>query len=314
MKSSISVFIPCFNDGHHIENRLMELCHQSVPPLEVLIWDDGSTDDSIEKITCAIRKVSPHFPVVVKPGMVNMGSPASITQGMPLLTGDYVFIHAADNELRNTRMFENATMDLECADQVAYWVSQTERQDPKNGVLLTIGSKLAKGKDDRSTFVDPFVAALMAEHDRLDVSCPSMIWNRSFLTEHEPFRREFKWYADWYAAYLGAFTNGFIFHRSSDVRVVLKDGYYANGVRSKENIVVIDRLVRGAISGPVGHLFERTGVIGDLGLRALKIASQYLDPVDRTWAWKRAFKNSALRFASRHCPRFIARMASQFFQ
>lgn len=45
----VSVVIPCFNAGPFLERSLQSLRASTVPPLEVIVVDDGSTDDSIAR-------------------------------------------------------------------------------------------------------------------------------------------------------------------------------------------------------------------------------------------------------------------------
>ncbi|HLW67471.1 MAG TPA: glycosyltransferase family A protein, partial [Gemmataceae bacterium] len=47
---SISVLMPNYNNGHLIANALESVCTQDYAPIEVLITDDCSTDNSLEVI------------------------------------------------------------------------------------------------------------------------------------------------------------------------------------------------------------------------------------------------------------------------
>lgn len=45
---TVSVVVPCYNDGAYIEEALDSARTQTAPPLEILVVDDGSSDDSRE--------------------------------------------------------------------------------------------------------------------------------------------------------------------------------------------------------------------------------------------------------------------------
>ncbi|MGH7215474.1 MAG: glycosyltransferase family 2 protein, partial [Tepidisphaeraceae bacterium] len=46
----VSVIIPCYNAGPWIGEALRSTAVQTYPPHEVIVIDDGSTDDSIERV------------------------------------------------------------------------------------------------------------------------------------------------------------------------------------------------------------------------------------------------------------------------
>ena len=50
MNSKISVIIPVFNESKTISRCLTTLLNQSILPYEIIIIDDGSTDDTIKKV------------------------------------------------------------------------------------------------------------------------------------------------------------------------------------------------------------------------------------------------------------------------
>lgn len=49
MKPIISIIIPVYNVSNYISRCLASLINQSMPEIEIIIIDDGSTDDSLEK-------------------------------------------------------------------------------------------------------------------------------------------------------------------------------------------------------------------------------------------------------------------------
>ena len=51
----ISVYIPCYNAGSYIGGSIKSILNQTYPVHEIIVADDGSTDDSVK----IIKKASP---------------------------------------------------------------------------------------------------------------------------------------------------------------------------------------------------------------------------------------------------------------
>jgi glycosyltransferase involved in cell wall biosynthesis len=97
-RSRVSVVIPCFNYGHFLAEALESVLAQSQPADEVIIVDDGSTDDSRDVARALIAK-HPSAPIQLI-CQNNCGSPG-ITRnaGIERATGEYILCLDADDRL-----------------------------------------------------------------------------------------------------------------------------------------------------------------------------------------------------------------------
>lgn len=93
---TLSVVMPNYNHGHYIQDSLEAIARQSFKPLEVVVVDDASTDDSVEVIESVIRRY-PFVRLLRNP--VNRGPNPSLESGFAQTSGDYIFFTAADDQV-----------------------------------------------------------------------------------------------------------------------------------------------------------------------------------------------------------------------
>ena len=95
-KGTLSVVMCNYNHGHYIEEALQAILSQSLPPFEVIVIDDGSTDNSVQIIEgIAEKNPSVKFYRNVK----NKGVWYSSNRGAKIATGEYIYFAAADDRV-----------------------------------------------------------------------------------------------------------------------------------------------------------------------------------------------------------------------
>lgn len=88
------MIIPTFNRGHLIARAVASAERQSLQPIEVIIVDDCSTDDTVKKIS----EISCSIPIVFKQLECNSGGGVARNAGIRLATGDYLAFLDSDDE------------------------------------------------------------------------------------------------------------------------------------------------------------------------------------------------------------------------
>lgn len=92
----LSVVLPNHNHGRYLERALAALAAQDLPPDEIVVVEDASTDDSREVLE-RCRGRHPNIEILVNPA--NLGALRSLQRGLEAARGRYVYFAAADDEV-----------------------------------------------------------------------------------------------------------------------------------------------------------------------------------------------------------------------
>jgi len=87
-----AVIIPCYNGARFLEQTVASLFDQTCPPNEIIVVDDGSTDDS----AAIASRLDSRIQVIRQP---NRGESAARNVGLKAATSDYVLFLDADDLL-----------------------------------------------------------------------------------------------------------------------------------------------------------------------------------------------------------------------
>jgi glycosyltransferase domain-containing protein len=107
---SVSVLLCNYNDARYLPDSLTAICNQTRLPQEVIVVDDGSTDDSME----IIRSFAQRYPFIrVLTNETNRGLLYSINRALNEARSDFVVWAAADDLLMPTFVERN----IRCLEQ-----------------------------------------------------------------------------------------------------------------------------------------------------------------------------------------------------
>jgi len=120
----LSVVMPNYNHATYLSTALNAVLTQKVLPDEIIIVDDGSTDDSRSLIKHWVSK-EPRIRAVFNPS--NRGAIASINRGLELARGKYVCLMAAD-DLAYPNFFFEALQALGNAPDVGLFCAEAHVQ------------------------------------------------------------------------------------------------------------------------------------------------------------------------------------------
>ena len=92
MSKLVSVIILSYNHVGFIENTIRSILNQSYKNIEIIVIDDGSTDDSVVFLQKLRKEIE--FKLVCKE---NGGVVSAINVGIQEANGDYIVLHACDD-------------------------------------------------------------------------------------------------------------------------------------------------------------------------------------------------------------------------
>ncbi|MEK7656027.1 MAG: glycosyltransferase family A protein [Patescibacteria group bacterium] len=96
----ISVIIPCFNHADILRRTLEGLSSQTLKPLEVIVVNDGSSDDP----SVAVREAAQKLPITFISLKSNKGAPYARNLGATTAGGDFFMFLDADAILQPTAL------------------------------------------------------------------------------------------------------------------------------------------------------------------------------------------------------------------
>ena len=96
----VSIIIPAFNREKYLLETIQSVLNQSYSPIELIVLDDGSTDNTIELLkSFGNRIIWDHHK--------NMGEASTVTKGLKMTSGDILSVLSSDDIL-----YENAVEEI----------------------------------------------------------------------------------------------------------------------------------------------------------------------------------------------------------
>lgn len=199
----MSVVIPNYNHGRLIPEALAAISRQTTAPFEVVVIEDGSTDDSLARLQ-SLAASMPWLRIHSHPE--NRGVNAACNTGLDLVSGDFVLFSAADDCL-SPRMIERASAAAAAVPSTGIVFSDPAEMDINGSDRRTVPLDLPKAV--RYFSADEFVSLMRSNFFYFHVS--SVWFNVATLRALGGFAPEVRWHGDLLAAYAAAFERGAVY-------------------------------------------------------------------------------------------------------
>jgi len=104
----ISIAMCTYNGAQYLQRQLDGFSTQTLPPYELIVCDDGSTDGTIELINRFKNEVP--FPVTLITNSQNIGSTKNFEQAISLCQGDLIALSDQDDEWPANKLADFASL------------------------------------------------------------------------------------------------------------------------------------------------------------------------------------------------------------
>ncbi|MFA5392880.1 MAG: glycosyltransferase [Candidatus Ratteibacteria bacterium] len=235
--STLSVILTNYNHGKYIGGALEGIIGQFFKPLEIIVIDDGSTDDSVKIIEDFIKR-EPCMRLIKHEK--NMGVQYNLRYLTELPKGEYVYSAAADDKVL-PGFFEKSMKLLArypqaglcCSDPVFF------RYDNDAVIHNRLSKNIKEGYLNPDTLVNLF------KNTPFWIAGHTSIVKTSALIKSGGYLPQLKWYCDWFVSIVVAFRCGicYIPEPLASMRVSAAS-YSASGVKiGKEKDEVFTNLL-----------------------------------------------------------------------
>lgn len=262
----LTVSLPNYNHGHLIGDMLLSILNQSYEDFEVIVVDDGSTDNSLGVIQGFLQRDNR---VSLIRNLENKGVLFSLKKILTQATGEYIVFLSADDKVLPG--FFEKSMNLLCNFPEAGLCCS-------NPVMIDSSSDEVKIKElrlnDSPCYFPPEKAVSVVQAKRPWIACHASIINRKSLISAGNMISELRWHCDWFALLVVAFRQGFCYlPESLSALRTAPFSYASQGVTNRPaQLEIIENMLRILTSPPysdVSESFRKSAVLSCYGSKAL---------------------------------------------
>lgn len=219
--------MPNYNHAKYIGEQLQAILEQSFRPIEVIVVDDCSTDNSVEIIESFAQK-DPIVRLVRNDS--NQGVIVSTNRALELVSGDYICFCPADDRVL-PGFFEQSMNLLAQYPEAGLCCSHPAFIEDSTG-------EIDKHEDwfhlsDRPRYVSPEEVVKVVGPNSLWIAGVTCVVKRTAFIEVGKYLPEMEWFCDWFAFHAIAFRYGICYIPEALAALrVLPDSYSGSKLKN----------------------------------------------------------------------------------
>lgn len=303
----ISVVMANYNHARLLPRSLGALLAQTVPPLEIIVVNDASADNSREVLDSLARK---HPLIRVLHNECNLGVNETYNRGLVGARGDYVLFSAADDEVRPI-LIERSLEMLRAHPQSGLCTGICEWHCESTGMTWYMGGDMPKVP----CYISPEQMVSLSQRSRLAISAPNAVYRKAALLEAGSWHSDLRWFSDWFGSFVIGFRQGMCHVPEVLSRFNLSATSYYQSAESiaqrRETLERILVLFESEKYADVAPYIRRSGILGAFGWPVVRVVGR------RCRFWKYAnlafFRRVAWRCAEATGRRILPRWIARFF-
>jgi len=200
----LSVVLTSYNYARYLPAAFLALLAQARPPDELIVIDDGSTDDSVAIVNSLLGRFA-------EPRLVqnprNLGTIANLNRGLDLARGEVVYFAAAD-DITYPALFERGIALLEEHPGAALFSARSDIIDSEGGVASTLATPIPLRQPG---YIAPEIVARILLQDDNWLTGNTTLYRRAPLIAAGGFAPELGSFCDGYVSRLLAARCGACF-------------------------------------------------------------------------------------------------------
>lgn len=261
----ITAIMPNYNSSKFLPKSLRSLLNQTEAFIEIIIVDDGSTDDSLVLIDNFMKE----YPTIrLIKHEKNQGVCAALNTGIMQAKGDFITLCAADDwyqedmvKLAKEAIRKFPSAGLICGDAVVY---RFDMQNPFRRMLPY----------PKNVLISPQEFQKLTQKHYTTFNGGGLIMNRDCVLKAGMLHPQLCWHADWFLYFIIAFQQGISYIDSVFVYINMRKQSYSEGKKDWriQKQVMIDTIVLLKQKHPeLWNIFKESALLPYYPMRSLPL-------------------------------------------